>query len=173
MYHGRLDNHANIERRNVMYTTFTKAGLKTIRASLDKAFREVEEAHGIKLNIGNISYEDTTFRTTLKASIVNERGIVEDRERTETTFRTKLEGSLVNDFGTVEDGQRKDFKKFATMFDLNPEWLDKEIVLSGRTFTITGLNRKASKNNIRIQAENGDVHICPSKNLTHYFEKGV
>ena len=131
-----------------MYTTFTKAGLKTIRASLNKAFREVEEAHGIKLNIGNISYEDTTFRTTLKASIVNERGIVEDRERT-------------------------DFTKFATMFDLNPEWLDKEIVLSGRTFTITGLNRKASKNNIRIQAENGDVHICPSKNLTHYFEKGV
>ncbi len=148
MYHGRLNNHANIERRNVMYTTFTKAGLKTIRASLDKAFREVEEAHGIKLNIGNISYEDTTFRTTLKASIVNEDG-------------------------TVEDEQRKDFKKFATMFDLNPEWLDKEIVLSGRTFTITGLNRKASKNNIRIQAENGDVHICPSKNLTHYFEKGV
>jgi len=131
-----------------MYTTFTKAGLKTIRASLNKAFREVEEAHGIKLNIGNISYEDTTFRTTLKASIVNEDG-------------------------TVEDEQRKDFKKFATMFDLNPEWLDKEIVLSGRTFTITGLNRKASKNNIRIQAENGDVHICPSKNLTHYFEKGV
>ena len=131
-----------------MYTTFTKAGLKTIRASLNKAFREVEEAHGIKLNIGNISYEDTTFRTTLKASIVNERGIVEDRERT-------------------------DFTKYATMFDLNPEWLDKEIVLSGRTFTITGLNRKASKNNIRIQAENGDVHICPSKNLTHYFEKGV
>ena len=116
-----------------MYTTFTKAGLKTIRASLNKAFREVEEAHGIKLNIGNISYED----------------------------------------GTVEDEQRKDFKKFATMFDLNPEWLDKEIVLNGRTFTITGLNTKASKNNIRIQAENGDVHICPSKNLTHYFEKGV
>ena len=148
MYHGRLHNHATIERRNVMYTTFTKAGLKTIRASLDKAFREVEEAHGIKLNIGNISYEDTTFRTTLKASIVNEDG-------------------------TVEDEQRKDFKKFATMFDINPEWLDKEIVLNGRTFTITGLNRKASKNNIRIQAENGDVHICPSKNLTHYFEKGV
>jgi hypothetical protein len=148
MYHGRLNNHANIERRNVMYTTFTKAGLKTIRASLNKAFREVEEAHGIKLNIGNISYENTTFRTTLKASIVNERGIVEDRERT-------------------------DFTKYATMFDLNPEWLDKEIVLNGRTFTITGLNTKASKNNIRIQAENGDVHICPSKNLTHYFEKGV
>jgi hypothetical protein len=148
MYHGRLNNHANIERRNVMYTTFTKSGLKTIRASLNKAFREVEEAHGIKLNIGNISYEDTTFRTTLKASIVNERGIVEDRERT-------------------------DFTKYATMFDLNPEWLDKEIVLNGRTFTITGLNTKASKNNIRIQAENGDVHICPSKNLTHYFEKGV
>tara|TARA_R100000951_G_scaffold26775_1_gene22766 strand:- start:254 stop:649 length:396 start_codon:yes stop_codon:yes gene_type:complete len=131
-----------------MYTTFTKSGLKTIRASLNKAFREVEEAHGIKLNIGNISYENTTFRTTLKASIVNERGIVEDRERT-------------------------DFTKYATMFDLNPEWLDKEIVLNGRTFTITGLNTKASKNNIRIQAENGDVHICPSKNLTHYFEKGV
>ena len=131
-----------------MYTTFTKSGLKTIRASLNKAFREVEEAHGIKLNIGNISFDDTTFRTKLEASIVNEKGIVEDRERT-------------------------DFTKYATMFDLNPEWLDKEIVLNGRTFTITGLNTKASKNNIRIQAENGDVHICPSKNLTHYFEKGV
>jgi len=131
-----------------MYTTFTKSGLKVIRVAINTALREVEEAHGIKLNIGNISYEDTTFRTTLKASIVNEDG-------------------------TVEDEQRKDFKKFATMFDINPEWLDKEIVLNGRTFTITGLNRKASKNNIRIQAENGDVHICPSKNLTHYFEKGV
>ena len=127
---------------------FTKGDLKVIRVAINTALREVEEAHGIKLNIGNISFDDTTFRTKLEASIVNEKGIVEDRERT-------------------------DFTKYATMFDLNPEWLDKEIVLNGRTFTITGLNTKASKNNIRIQAENGDVHICPSKNLTHYFEKGV
>ena len=128
---------------------FTEGNLQVIRVAINTALREVEEAHGIKLKIGNrISFDKTTFRTKLEASIVNEKGIVEDRERT-------------------------DFTKYATMFDLNPEWLDKEIVLNGRTFTITGLNTKASKNNIRIQAENGDVHICPSKNLTHYFEKGV
>ena len=131
-----------------MYTTFTKAGLKTIRASLNKAFREVEEAHGIKLNIGNISYEDTTFRTTLKASIVNEKGIVEDRQRT-------------------------DFTKYATMYDLNPEWLDKEIVLGDDTFTVTGLNTKASKNVVRIEKGNGDIHICPAKNLIHYFNNNI
>ena len=131
-----------------MYTTFTKAGLKTIRASLNKAFREVEEAHGIKLNMGNISFDETTFRTKLEASIVNEKGIVEDRQRT-------------------------DFTKYATMYDLNPEWLDKEIVLGDDTFTVTGLNTKASKNVVRIEKGNGDIHICPAKNLIHYFNNNI
>lgn len=121
--------------------------LKAIRVSINDALAFVEKAHGIKLKIGlNMSYD-------------------------ETTFRTKLEGSLVNDSGTVEDGQRSDFKKFATMFDLNPEWLDKEIVLGDDTFTVTGLNTRASKNVVRIEKENGDIHVCPSKNLKHYFNK--
>lgn len=129
---------------------FTKGDLRftTIRVAINTALREVEEAHGIKLNMGNISFDETTFRTKLEASIVNEKGIVEDRQRT-------------------------DFTKYATMFDLNPEWLDKEIVLGDDTFTVTGLNTKASKNVVRIEKENGDIHICPAKNLIHYFSQNV
>ena len=127
---------------------FNKQNLKVIRVAINTALREVEQAHGIKLNLGNISFDETTFRTKLEASIVNEAGIVEDRQRT-------------------------DFTKYATLFDLNPEWLDKEIVLGDDTFTVTGLNTKASKNVVRIEKENGDIHVCPSKNLKHYFNKNV
>ena len=127
---------------------FTKGNLKVIRVAIDTALREVEEAHGIKLNMGNISFDETTFRTKLEASVINERGIVQDRERT-------------------------DFTQYATMYDLNPEWLDKEIVLGDDTFTVTGLNTKASKNVVRIEKGNGDIHICPAKNLIHYFNNNI
>ena len=127
---------------------FTKGNLKVIRVAIDTALREVEEAHGIKLNMGNISFDETTFRTKLEASIVNEKGIVEDRQRT-------------------------DFTKYATMYDLNPEWLDKEIVLGDDTFTVTGLNTKASKNVVRIEKDNGQIYGCPSKNLITYFSNNI
>jgi hypothetical protein len=127
---------------------FTKGNLKVIRVAINTALREVEEAHGIKLNMGNISFDETTFRTKLEASIVNEKGIVEDRQRT-------------------------DFTKYATMYDLNPEWLDKEIVLGDDTFTVTGLNTKASKNVVRIEKDNGQIYGCPSKNLITYFSNNI
>ena len=127
---------------------FTKGNLKVIRVAIDTALREVEEAHGIKLNMGNISFDETTFRTKLEASIVNEKGIVEDRQRT-------------------------DFTQYATMYDLNPEWLDKEIVLGDDTFTVTGLNTKASKNVVRIEKANGKTYGCPPKNLITYFNNNI
>ena len=127
---------------------FTKGNLKVIRVAINTALREVEEAHGIKLNMGNISFDETTFRTKLEASIVNEKGIVEDRQRT-------------------------DFTKYATMYDLNPEWLDKEIVLGDDTFTVTGLNTKASKNVVRLEKGNGKIYHCPSKNLITYFNNNI
>ena len=127
---------------------FTKGNLKVIRVAIDTALREVEEAHGIKLNMGNISFDETTFRTKLEASVINERGIVQDRERT-------------------------DFTQYATMYDLNPEWLDKEIVLGDDTFTVTGLNTKASKNVVRIEKANGKIYGCPPKNLITYFNNNI
>ena len=130
---------------------FTKGDLRftTIRVAINTALREVEEAHGIKLKLGNrISFDDTTFSTKLEASLVNEKGIVEDRERT-------------------------DFTKYATMYDLNPEWLDKEIVLGDDTFTVTGLNTKASKNVVRIEKANGKTYGCPPKNLITYFNNNI
>ena len=127
---------------------FTKGNLKVIRVAIDTALREVEEAHGIKLNMGNISFDETTFRTKLEASVINERGIVQDRERT-------------------------DFTQYATMYDLNPEWLDKEIVLGDDTFTVTGLNTKASKNVVRIEKANGKIYGCTAKNLITYFNNNI
>ena len=127
---------------------FTKGNLKVIRVAIDTALREVEEAHGIKLNMGNISFDETTFRTKLEASVINERGIVQDRERT-------------------------DFTQYATMYDLNPEWLDKEIVFGDDTFTVTGLNTKASKNVVRIEKANGKIYGCTAKNLITYFNNNI
>mgnify|MGYP003125848632 CR=1 FL=1 len=127
---------------------FTNGNLKVLRVAINTALREVEEAHGIKLELGNISFDATMFRTKLEASIVNEKGIVEDR-------------------------QRRDFTQYATMYDLNPEWLDKEIVLGDDTFTVTGLNTKASKNVVRIEKANGKIYGCPPKNLIHYFNNNI
>jgi len=127
---------------------FTKSTIEVLRVEINTALREVEEAHGIKLNMGNISFDATMFRTKLEASIVNEKGIVEDR-------------------------QRRDFTQYATMYDLNPEWLDKEIVLGDDTFTVTGLNTKASKNVVRIEKGNGQTYGCPAKNLIHYFNNNI
>jgi hypothetical protein len=118
--------------------------IKAIRVSLNEAFESVEDAYGIKLNIGNISFTATTFTTKLEASIVGEDGIVEDK-------------------------QRSDFKTYATLHRLDPDWLDKEITLKGRVFRVTGLNTKASKNTIRIEDTEGRSYGCPSKNLNHFF----
>lgn len=51
--------------------TFDKQNLKQIRVDLDNALNDLGGKYGIKLSVGTIRFEGTSFRTTLSAMIAD------------------------------------------------------------------------------------------------------
>ena len=137
---------------------FTKGDLKVIRVAINTALREVEEAHGISLQVGNMTVI----------------GYKDDIPNTGRMFRTQLEGFAINENGVTESKERMDFVAFATSYGLNPEWLDKEVVVEGKTFILTGLNTKASKFPISLEPVDGGEPVkCKADPIKDYFSQNV
>ncbi len=58
----------------------------------------------------------------------------------------KLQASVLNEEGIAETQTRSDFKKYAIMFGLKPEWLDKSFSdFSGHVYVISGLSMRSRK----------------------------
>ena len=94
-------------------TAFTSETCDTLRSEIDKAVETVATKFGISLKVGNIRYSDTT--TTLKLEAA-----VEGAQQTE---------------------ERSRWKQFATLYDLNPKWLDMTYTTGkGQVVKIVGLS---------------------------------
>lgn len=94
-----------------------KVMLSALRHDLDAALIAIAEKHGLTLKVGNISF-------------------------TERTFVAKVEGALLNADGSATDRRAEDFKRYAHMFGLEPEWLGRTFKWGGREFKVAGLNTK-------------------------------
>ena len=94
--------------------------LARIRIALKEAFKAVEEEFSITLKLGNITYDDNSFRAKLIS-----------------TNNTK-EGKTVTQ-------EALNFKKRAHFYGLNPADLGKLVVIQGMKYIITGLNPRNTK----------------------------
>jgi len=114
---------------------------KEFRVDFAEAMKAVEEKHGLKIGIGNISYNATQF--TSKITVVESDGT--DR--------------------SVEDIKYEDaYKKSCQLFGLELEWLGAEFEGQGKSFKVIGLNTRASKRPVVCSCA-GQQYVFPADTI--------
>ena len=127
-------------------TSFDNSNLHDIRVAIDSAFEDIKSEFGINLEIGRIKYD-----------------------RDGSQFTTKLTGNI----GVSQTRERKDFTRYAqNLCGLDPAWLDKSYTDNGKSYTITGLKTKATKNKIMLECSDGHEYVAPSDRVKRLMEKG-
>jgi len=116
-----------------------------MRAYLEVALQGFEEHFGVQADVGKISYGDSHADIKLKVSQVNVDGTVESKE-------------AVN------------FKKYANVYGLRPEWLGKEFKHQGKVFVITGINTRARKFRVQATSTDGVGYKFPQELIKRLME---
>tara|TARA_R110000824_G_scaffold70131_1_gene180297 strand:- start:301 stop:723 length:423 start_codon:yes stop_codon:yes gene_type:complete len=84
-----------------------------------------------------------------------------------------LEGSMKVTFSTTnkegEDRKALDYKRYASLYNLKEEWLNKTFVSRGDLYTIIGLDTSKRKNVVVLRRErDGSIRIAPTRMaITH------
>ena len=74
---------------------------------------------------------------------------------TATSASIKFVASVINPDGEVMTPERRDYPLLCKMYGLEPEWLDRQFQENGRTFTVSGILRKAPKNAVLLTRDDG------------------
>jgi replication initiation and membrane attachment protein DnaB len=109
---------------------FTRPELTDFRADFDKAVKDLSKQYNVTIQLKTISFARDEFHTKM---VVNRLG---------------AEGKPVNK-------DREYFLSLAEFYGLSKLDLGKVIVHAGKTYTISGLNPKATKNLIILTTSNG------------------
>lgn len=116
---------------------------KQFRQDLNEAMKSVMEKYGLdSLDAGNISYSDTDFTVKVKAQL----------KLTDATKKAAQETT----------------KSLLKMYGLSGDVLNQTIRLQNKTFKVTGVNTRNSKNPIEItEISTGKQYKCPVSTITN------
>ena len=106
---------------------------RILRAAINEALSLVEEEHGVKCQIGNITYRGVNMTTRLTVTAQNSDGTVDTKETTD--FKTYAE---------IRYGMKKS--------DLN-----RTFNFRGRTYTLVGAKPRSSKFPLLGKRDDGKV----------------
>lgn len=104
-----------------MIKQFDKSNLNEIRTAVDIALAGVGSQFGIKIDIGNIKFDDHTFTSKVEASVV---GV---------------------------DTRVEEWSRYFWKFNLQEEWLHKTFTHDNDEYKIVGLRPRATKNQILLE----------------------
>jgi hypothetical protein len=96
---------------------FTKDNLDDIRKELNDVLQRYGVTKDVEFQIGNITFEDNSFRTTLKAF--------------------NVEGGI--------DAAQVEFEKWCYKFGVQKSWYGKDITFKGKQYRIAGIKPRARK----------------------------
>lgn len=116
---------------------FTPNNLKEIRVSIQDALKEVEEQYGITFKLGRITYEELSMKLGVECSI----GTGLD------AARTKFESDIRRGYGGI--------------FELEEEDFGQKMLLSGKVYTIVGLNTRARTKPLQMVDDEGKRYSVP------------
>ena len=121
---------------------FTKPVLKTLRTDIDAALAAVAAKHGITLDIGNISFDSNSFRTTLSAKS--------------------------SDVAVENDSS--EFDRYAARFGIKKEAFNEMFSFQGDMFTVVGIKPRSTKYPLLAkQRSNGKTYKLPVSYLPAKF----
>lgn len=121
-------------------TTIDRQFMRDLRVSLELALSVVAERHGISIKVGH-------------GTFAGENGAF------------KLELATIGGDGIANTKERSDFKRYAAMLNLKPEWLDQEFEQGGDTFTIRGLRLKARKRPVIASKKGGKLFVFAASDI--------
>ena len=136
-------------------TAIDRKALQYLRGVIDSALDELsnEQGWGIKLQLGNGSYSGSNGHFKLNISAIDESG-------------------------TVVTEEAEDFKRYAELYGLKPEWLGESFTYtsvkrgsSPETYKIIGLKARARKRQILTEDGNGRRVVWPAKNVLELMER--
>ena len=120
--------------------TIDRSVLKALRADMQEALEQVNRKYGIKLDVGNASYD-----------VSGRNG----------KFTVKV--STVESDGTVVDEYLSAYRSSCELYRLKPEWLGAEFAQGGDRFKVSGLNTGAKRGPngmpvLAVSARNGKTY---------------
>lgn len=136
-------------------TAIDRKALQYLRGVIDSALDELsnEQGWGIKLQLGNGSYSGSNGHFKLNISAIDESG-------------------------TVVTEEAEDFKRYAELYGLKPEWLGESFTYSSvrqgstpETYKIIGLKARARKRQILTEDGNGKRVVWPANNVLELMER--
>lgn len=113
---------------------FTSENLKDIRVSIQDALKPVEEQYGVTFNLGKITYEEFSFRSSVECSVGN--GMDAAREKFEADIR----------------------RGYGRMFKLSIEDFGQKMFHAGKEYTIVGLNTRARTKPLQMVDAEGKTY---------------
>ena len=128
-------------------TEWNKPECRRVTEEVNKALAEVGRKLGINIQrSGNATYDNSTFRFKVECSLIGENGEVRSREA-------------------------EDFKRFASIYGLEPEHFGATFkTWDGSEYTITGLNMKARKRPIIAKNIQGKSYVFPASEVKAHLE---
>ena len=133
-----------------------RKALQYLRGVIDSALDELsnEQGWGIKLQLGNGSYSGSNGHFKLNISAIDESG-------------------------TVVTEEAEDFKRYAELYGLKPEWLGESFTYSSvrqggtpETYKIVGFKARARKRQILTEhIESGRRVVWPAKNVLELMDR--
>jgi len=103
-----------------MITQIDRSVCRLLRERLDISLKALAEELGVEIEAGNASFNGSN-----------------------ATFKLKI--STKNNDGTVNSKEAEDFKMYAFRWGLKPEDLNKEVIINGETYRISGAKPRSSK----------------------------
>ena len=121
--------------------TLERSTVKDLSADIMEALKAVALKHGVQFTSKGCTFSSTNANYRIEAAVLGAGGVAETRERT-------------------------DFPRYAGLFGLKPEWLDKSFVHGPNTFTIIGLATRKSKQPVLAkQHTNGKTYVFPANTV--------
>jgi len=126
--------------------TFDRTNLRNLTTDISEALKTVATKYGISLTYKGARFSPSNATIKLEAAVIGASGVAESRER-------------------------KDFTTYASMYNLNPAWLDKLFVHGGESFKITGLSTRKRKNPVLcVSQRNNKTYIFPADTVKVLME---
>lgn len=130
-------------------TRLDKPTVNKLRDMLNAYMEAFEKEHGLKVEFGRMQFNDKNVQVKVGISVVSPDGTAETKTRT-------------------------DFTRYATSFGLEPDDLDKEVVLNGRRVKIVGLSVKKKKYPIVIRVlATDEQRIVPINAVRHALGRPI
>ena len=119
--------------------TFERSNLKDLREDMVAALQAVALKHGVQFTPKGCSFSPTAATFRIEAAVINEGGVAETKER-------------------------QDFARYASIYGLKPEWLDKTFVYGAGNYSIVGLATRKSKAPVMAKkmGDNGRTYVFPT-----------